>query len=71
MQLFKGDDFVQGRVFALPNNGRLVRILFDMSVETVDRDIQLAVLKPFYAKIIQIIVNVADFGRFFYRRLPE
>ena len=37
-----------------------------MSVETVDRDIQLAVLKPFYAKIIQIIVNVADFGRFFY-----
>ena len=55
-----------GGMIALPYDGRLVWIGFKMTIQTVNGDIEGAILKPFDAKIIQIIADITDEGWRFY-----
>ncbi len=65
MQFLIGDKLVFVRIIAFPNNRHLISTRRQVTVDTVDAHIQLAVDKPLHIALIQIA-----FGHLRPRRLP-
>src|SRR5690606_15088766 len=54
----KGNYLVARWMIAFPNNRRFIRMFFQMAIQTVGTDIQLAIRKPFNFKIISVKTGV-------------
>ena len=60
VQLAVGEFAIFGRVVPFPDDGDLVTSFGEMAIETVGRDVELAIFKPFDGDMARIVGGVLD-----------
>ena len=63
MQLGKGNNLVPRRMIPFPDDGRFIRMFFQVPIQTVGTDIELTIGKPFDFKIVFVKAGIFDLGK--------